>query len=151
MAKLQASWIHGSSVQPQREGYFIVKRRYGSGTVYKTHGQEWFHFAIPTPVIMNDQRSSLTKVFVLFDGVLDAKIIKIHVCDANEPINMIENLSLTGNHSEQIDQVNSWNIDPPHQMKYGLGVSVCVDFGATTQQGVPNIKFTSAGADFYTP
>ena len=62
MSKLQASWVHGSSVQAQREGYFIAKRRHGSGTVFKTHGKEWFHFAIPTPVIVNSQRASLAKV-----------------------------------------------------------------------------------------
>jgi hypothetical protein len=152
MSKLQAFWVHGTSVQAEREGYFIGKQRARYGARFRTHGEEWFNFAIPTPVILDGQRSSLKKVFVLYDmeGTA-AKIIKIHIYDGSKLIKAIENLSLGGSHSEQIDQDNSWIVAPAPQMKYGLGLSVLVDFGKPTQAGVPVIKFTTVGADFETP
>ncbi|MFM9951539.1 MAG: hypothetical protein ACKV1O_26630 [Saprospiraceae bacterium] len=67
MATLQAMWVHGTAVQAQREGYFISKKRSGSGATFNTHhAAEWFHFAIPTPVIFGGKNSNLEKVFVTF-------------------------------------------------------------------------------------
>jgi hypothetical protein len=152
MSKLQASWAHGSSVQAEQEGYFISKQRAGYGARFRTHGEEWFHFAIPTPVILDGQRASLRKIFVLYgtEGTA-AKIIKVHVYDGPKLVKTFENLSLTGDHYKQIDQHNSWVITPSHKMKFGLGISVYVKFGRATKQGVPVIRFTTAGADFETP
>ena len=82
MPKLQASWVHGSSVQIEREGYFISKRRTGYGAHFNTHGSEWFHFAIPTPVILDGQRSSVKKVFVFYMTEGAAKITSVHLYDA---------------------------------------------------------------------
>ena len=152
MSKIQASWVHGSSVQAEREGYFIAKQRAVYGARFRGHGKEWFNFAIPTPVILDDQRSSLVKVFVLYqtEGTT-AKIIKVHAYDGGKLIKAFDNLSLTGYHSEVVDQSNSWVIKPAYKMMYGLGISVYVDFGKPTQAGVPLIRFVSAGADFRTP
>ena len=151
MAKLQASWVHGSSVQMEREGYFISKRRPGYGAHFNTHGTEWFHFAIPTPVILDGQRASLRKIFVFYKTEGTAKVTRIHVYDAGDKFKKFENLSLSGDHSEKVDQHNSWVITPSRKMKFGLGISVEVDFGAPTTGGVPGIWFRTAGADFETP
>lgn len=151
MAKLQASWVHGSSVQMEREGYFISKRRTGYGAHFKTHGKEWFHFAIPTPVILDGQRAALKKIFVFYKTELTAKITAIHVYDAGSSIKKFDNLSLSGDHSTGVDKDNSWVITPAHSMEFGLGISVEVDFGHSTTGGVPGIRFRTAGADFETP
>jgi len=150
MAKLQAFWVHGVSVQMEREGYFISKRRYGFGAKFNTHGEEWFHFAIPTPVILDGKRSSLIKIFVLYETEGTAKITAVHAYDAGWKFKSFDNLSLSGNHST-IDDYNSWLIDPPREIIYGLGISVHVDFGERRKDSVPGILFRSAGADFTTP
>lgn len=153
MAKLQASWVHGVSVQAQREGYFISKVRKGSAAEFNTQGKEWFHFAIPTPVYVEGKRSSLKKIFVLYETVGTAKITDIHVYDAAAKFDIddLENLSLTGAHSSKLDPYNSWDIKSAPEMKFGLGISIWVDFGASTPGCVPGIKFAAAGADFETP
>lgn len=153
MAKLQASWIHGSSVQIEREGYFISKRRTGYGAHFNTHGKEWFHFAIPTPVYVEGQRSKLKKIFVFYKTELTAKITAVHTYFAGKKLASasFDNLSLTGDHSQKLDQHNTWVITSAPPTEYGLGISVHVDFGPPQTSGVPGIWFRTAGADFETP
>lgn len=150
MPKVQAMWIHGSGVRPEREGYFITKRHYKDGAVFKTHGNEWFQFAVPTPVILDSQRSSLVKCFVLYETVNGAQITDIQLYDARKKIKTFGGLSLTGNHSMSIDKSNLWTIDPPIEMIFGLAICVRVAFGNAQAGSVPNVRFAAAGADFLT-
>ncbi len=151
MGKLQAYWVHGTAVQIEREGYFVTKQRAGFGAIFRSHGAEWFHFAIPTPVIVNGARSSLKKIFVLFKTEGTTKITNVHVYDGNSKIVAFDNISLDGDHSTGIDQTNSWLVAASPQIKFGLGISINVNFGPPTKLGVPSIMFTTAGADFETP
>lgn len=150
MSTLQAMWIHGTSVQEEKEGYFISKARPAWGAVFKTENAQWFHFAIPTPVISSGQNSTLNKVFVLYKTGLGAKITQLHIFDGGTKIQEFKNLNLSGDHSQGLDGQNAWNTNPTH-IKFGLGLSVLVEFGKATENGVPEITFTSAGADFITP
>lgn len=150
MATKQAMWVHGTSVQAEREGYFINKSRPAWGATFRTQGSEWFHFAVPTPVIFDGQNSTLQKVFVLFKTGLGAKITQVHIFDGDTKIQEFSNLGLSGNHSGALDAQNTWNVNPVH-VKFGLGLSVAVDFGNATINGVPEITFVSAGADFVIP
>jgi hypothetical protein len=147
MAIKQAMWIHGTSVQAEREGYFISKNRPAWGAEFKTQGSEWFHFAVPTPVIFGGQDSTLQKVFVLYKTFLGAKIVQVHVFDGGNKIQEFLNLQFQGDHSQGLDQQNTWIVNPIH-VKFGLGLSILVDFGNATVNGVPQITFASAGADF---
>lgn len=151
MATVQAFWVHGTAVDIEREGYFISKAKTGFGTCYRSHGASWFHFAVPTPVIHDGARASVAKVFVLYRTELSAKITNIHVYDAGAKIAWWDGLALAGKHDTGLDGQNSWTLSSPVAMKFGLGVSVCVDFGGPTPAGVPAIWFVSAGADFQTP
>lgn len=150
MAKIQASWIAGTSVQTHREGYFISKARYGSCSAFYTHGKEWFFFPIPTPVIVDDQRANLVKVYVLYKTIGTARIVKIELCDGRKVLSEIP-ANLSGKHDEGIDAGNSWIIQPSIPMKYGLNLGVLVDFGPPTKVLVPGIEFVTAGANFETP
>lgn len=157
MPKLYASWIHGSGIHASREGYFISKEHTGYGSVFKSHngagGGEWFQIAIPTPVITNGKSVSLIRFFVLYKTELTAKITAIDVYDGGEkiPSASLGKLALTGDHSKRIDKSNVWDVPNPIQMKFGLGISILVDFGPATAGGVPAIWFVTAGADFETP
>jgi hypothetical protein len=108
-------------------------------------GENWFHIPIPTPVILDDRRPKLTKVFVFFKTT-DAKIDRIHFYDGPTAFKVIDDLNLQGEHSRAIDTSNSWKIDPPLEIKYGLGISVYVRSTVRDRQG--EILFTTAGADF---
>jgi hypothetical protein len=156
MAKLQAMWIHGSGVAPAREGYFISKVKLCNGTYFTSqndpgNGGEWFHFAIPTPVILDGQRAVLKKIYVFYKTDLSAKITIIHVYDASKKIAGFEPLSLEKDHSTVVDKYNSWAIPNSPAVGFGIGISVFVDFGKATPDRVPGILFTTAGADFETP
>jgi len=150
MATKQAMWVHGTSVQAEREGYFISRVRPAWGAVFRTQGSEWFHCAIPTPVIFGGQNSTLQKVFVLYKTGLGAKITQLHIFDGAAKIQEFLNLQFSGDHSQALDGQNTWNVNPVH-IKFGLGLSVLVEFGNATVTGVPEITFSSAGADFLIP
>ena len=155
--ELRAFWVHGVSVQAEREGNFAFKERHGYAAIFKTHGVEWFHFAVPTLVMFDGNHSFVKKVFVLYKTGGTARITAIHVYDAGKKIASFEELSLTGDHSNNVDAWNSWMMPKAptgptstHVMSFGLGISVRVDFGAPTTCDVPEIWFTAAGADFET-
>jgi hypothetical protein len=143
-------WIHGHAVRAQREGYALSKTYLGWGAVYRTNGGEWFQIAIPTPVIVGSVDTTLQKVFVLFKTGGTAKITAVHLWDGPTKIQEFEGLARSGDHSGKLDNDNTWMVTPVH-IKWGLGISVYVDFGPPSQIGVPDITFASAGADFVTP
>jgi len=150
MSIKQAMWVHGTSVQAEREGYHISSTRFGWGMHINSHGKEWFHFAIPTPVIFSGKNSQLQKAFVLFKTTMNAKIIAVHLYDGKAKFKEFDGLNLSGTHDGKLDQSNTFQVKPIH-IKYGLGLSVNVDFGKSTPQGVPSITFATAGADFIIP
>lgn len=149
MAKLQALWVHGSSAQIERDGYFVSMQRTGFGAIFRTHGAEWFHFAVPTPVFLEGQSSTLVKAFVLFRTEGTAMITAVHIYDGGQKIVGFEPLDYKGDHSTQLDTCNTWMIPPTH-VNWGLGISVHVNFGPPSNVGVPSITLVSAGADFKT-
>jgi len=67
---LYASWVHGNAVtveSPQnldRVGHF----GWGGDMMVRPGTDSWFHVPIPTPVIANDARTSLNRVFLLFNS-----------------------------------------------------------------------------------
>jgi len=155
MPNIYAYWVDGTNVRAQRQGYFLSTKMGGKGATFQTHTSpgtngEWFQWAIPTPVIIDGKRASVKKVFVLYSTAGTAKIKSIHVYDSDIRIATFDNLALDGNHSAALDNKNIWDIAPVHAMKFGLGISVLVDFGPQSKVGVPGITFYSAGADFVT-
>ena len=75
-------------------------------------------------------------------------VMKVHVYDMVCRIGTFESLKCGGAHYSQIDDENSWEIQPAHSMAYGLGVSMLVNFGPPSVVGVPKVTFFAAGADF---
>jgi len=79
-----------------------------------------------------------------------AVITNLHLYDGPTQVKAFDGLSLTGDHSTGIDSSNSWQIDPPITILFGLGNSVGMRFPPVTH--IPSqILFTTAGADFITP
>jgi hypothetical protein len=144
---LQAFWVNGTAVKQEREGYFISKQYYGHGVKFNSRGEEWFHFSIPTPVILNNVRSSIKKIFVFYATEGSAVIRHVRYYDGPKIIQSFDNINKSGNHSNTVDADNGWLVTL-HPMLFGVGISVCVNFGTPSPSNAPAVWFTAVGADF---
>ena len=155
MALKAAMWAHGTIVQvefPERlVANGLIQKGWGAHIQGLPGTTNWFHFPITTPVILDDVRSALGKVFVLYATVGPARITDVHVYDGPKRVKAIDGLYLSGDHSVGIDASNSWAIDPPITIFLGLGISVGVEFGLARIPPAPEILFTAAGADLVVP
>lgn len=137
-----AMWTHGHSMQieyPERINW--VQRRGFSARVSSSGvAHNWFHFAIPTPVIVDDDRLTVCSVLVRFRSSGGAVVESVHVYDGETRLVSRDNLVLNPAnwHVERVDVPN----DP--QVRWGLGVSVQVGFGPDGGE----IEFGAAGCDF---
>lgn len=155
MALKAAIWIQGTIVEAENPGPWINVARKGWGTHFKMADQmNWFHIPFSTPVILDDVRPLLEKIFVFYETRGDARITNVHIYDGKTMVKAFDGLSLSGDRSASISARNSWAISPPITIRYGLGISIAVQFGpaptvATTP--IPEIIFYTAGADFRRP
>jgi hypothetical protein len=162
---MEAMRVHGSAVEPERVGPGALTRvvppfgpgssavdwsdvhgfRWGREGIFRgaagTHN--WFHVAIPTPVISDGTRVALLRVFVLFATDSGVSIDAIHVWDGPNRIQQFDNLTLSGDHLFDIDASNTFALPAVPRILWGLNIAVGVDFSA---EG--NISFSTAGADF---
>lgn len=150
MAK-HAMWVSGHQVVSEDPGLSIERRGWGATVSFPAESgrQYWFHFAIPTPVVVADRRVNLTTVWVLFNTRSRTEIKRIDTWDGPKPIGRDE-LNRHGDHSGTYDSMN--RVDIRHAgMQLGLGVSVWVRVVDGPPGGpieLPQILFTAAGADF---
>jgi hypothetical protein len=147
-----ANWIHGTATNAEYPRYLYNTFRKGWGTTYvgKNNTFNWFHFAIPTTVISNGMRNKVAKTFVLFKTDGNAKITNVTVWDGPSKIKAYDGISRSGDHSSAIDSSNTFVIDPPSYVYWGVGISVGVEFGSMNTKGIrPAILFTTAGEDLY--
>ena len=146
MPLAHAMWIHGHSMQIEypdrvdsvrRAGFYIrIEGKPGMGN--------WFHFAIPTPVMVNDNRLRVGSVLIRFrTGSGDAFVSAVHVYDGERRIARHDNLHLAPGkwHTERFDVPG----DP--EIRWGLGISIGVGFGVE-QMISHRMEFSSAGCDF---
>lgn len=135
-------WVHGHSMQIEypnnvdsvhRKGYSIQVNGKG-GT------SNWFHFAIPTPVIVNDNRLRVGSVFIRFKSGGQGYVKAVHVYDGETKIFAKDDFNLYPKdwHVEKI------NIPGNPEIKWGLGISIGVKFGVDDR----SLEFSSAGCDF---
>ncbi|MCP8323874.1 MAG: hypothetical protein L6N96_06845 [Candidatus Methylarchaceae archaeon HK02M2] len=156
-----AIWVHGNIVEVENPKPSLQIRRWGGGSHFTETSPDrqeyWFHIPIPTPVILDDVRPPLKKIFILY---------------TEKPITWI------GSGMVYIDEVNIWDggskkewvwseevwppgatdlfpreldIDPPITIRHGLGISVHVVFKEISERPDRGIEFNTAGADFAPP
>lgn len=142
----KAMWAHGHSMiieRPQdlvstwRAGFFIrVVGRRGS--------TNWFHFPIPTPVIVNDNRLRIDSAMLRFRSLsTSAEVTNVHVFDGENRIFARDGMlfSPTGFGLERFELRNK------PEVHWGVGVTVGVRFnGANDNQNT--MEFAAAGVDF---
>jgi hypothetical protein len=146
-----AMWVHGHSMQIEfpdripevrRAGFYIHIR----GTSNTTN---WFHFAVPTPVLVDDKRLRVGSVMVVFTtGSNIAQVTNVHVYDGDRIIVAHDGLNLSG-------KIGFRRFDvPAHpQAQLGIGISIGVRFLSEPDSQPKDylMDFVAAGCDFLPP
>jgi len=150
---------------PQHDYQDIVGYRQGFGIRFrgKANQQVWFHFAIPTPVILENNRASLQRAFVMWrtdpNPFFPATLSSFHVWDgARAQLFQRDGLGLfgpfdgssfqAGTDPKLVEGANMFTLEQPQVIYYGVGISVLIAFGS--QNDDTDVVFSSAGADFIT-
>ena len=141
--------VHGTIVEAEYAVESVTRKGWGAHFCGRPLTNNWFHIPIPTPVIFDEIQPPLVKVFVFYKATY-TMITNVHIYDGSRPVKVFDGLNLSGDHSVDIDASNSWDITPPLGIAFGLGVSVGVEFLLydPDSAGLPEILFTTAGADF---
>lgn len=139
---VQASWIHGHNTMVEYPDRLTLARPMGFYGLFagKKGTFNWFHLAIPTPVIVDRRRLRLDSVMLIFATDPNAIVRSVHVYDAASRIQTYDGLEMTGTHwFERFDVLD-------RRVRYGIGVSVGVQFANAA--GNSRIAFLSGGGDF---
>lgn len=139
----QAAWTHGLAVQLEstswsalRQGFFTTVRPSNEST------SAWFHFAIPTPVIVNDVLLKADSALVRFATGNQTKIGAIHVYDGERRIAEYNGTTYRG--ALQLVRVQ---IPGSPEIAWGTGISILVVCDGTGPDAWAQL--VSAGIDFY--
>ena len=138
-----ASWIHGHSMEieyPDRMAS-AIRRGYAFQVEGKPGTNNWFHFAIPTPVIINDVRLQVDSIMLrMTTGSIDAFVRDVHIYDGEARIAV---------HNDVYLVEDNWFVrfgvpDTPY-LRWGLAISLGVGFGVEMMSHT--MDFVSVGAD----
>jgi hypothetical protein len=143
--------VHGNIVQPEYPEHIEELSRKGWGTTFwgKEDTSNWFHIPLSLPIQLDGQRPKLTKVFVYFHNSSRSPITAVHVYDGPKLIKSFDDLRLAGEHGRTPDRANTFSLEAPQEINFGLGISVSVQFPSSSDQKPPRwILFTTAGAEF---
>jgi hypothetical protein len=103
----------------------------------------WFHFPLPTPVIVADRRSRLLRVFCLWEARPGAAPCCVHVWDGpNRKAAFAITPNSTGS-PNLVEGVTQFNLPTPPEVQFGVNISLGAFFSADA-----DLTFFSAGADF---
>ncbi|MEV0154293.1 DUF6623 family protein [Micromonospora sp. NPDC050686] len=142
----QAMWTHGHTMRVEnaaglasvwRAGFFIR-------VVGKPNTTNWFHFAVPTSVIVKDKRQMTDSVMLRFRAnSTAAAVTAVHVYDGERRIVNHDGLNL----SPTTFGLNRFDVPGKPDVLWGIGISVGVRFsGGTDAQNT--LEFAAAGCDF---
>jgi hypothetical protein len=148
-----ASWAHGNALTVENPESLAEIRHMGWGTDMRVRpGQgSWFHIPVPTPVIVNDVRAKLARVFVMFDSEPgQGRIRNVHVFDGPNRIAEFNDLSLSGHHSGGLDGSNQFDLPTPHEVLWGIGVTFFFQAAVGIDSAIPPppLLVASGGGDF---
>jgi hypothetical protein len=137
-----AMWIHGTSVQVEfPERVLSIARRGFSTTIVVEGRPNWFHFFIPTPVILSGDRLRLESVILRYRLPFSQAVTNVHIYDAERLLIGYNGLDRRG------DQFfDRYAVPDLPEVRFGIGVSVNYDNNAIAAD--PFIEFFAAGADF---
>lgn len=140
----QAPWIHGTSIQVEHPDRISSIRRLGfySRISGKRNTTNWFHFAVPAPVIVNRKRLRIARAMLRCRTASEKAIIRhVHIYDGYTKIASHNDVNLTGN-----QWFVRFGVAHKPYAYWGLGISIGVEFKDGTN-GQRRMDFASAGFD----
>lgn len=142
-----AMWAHGNELHVEINGNIESIRHYGFyiRVVGKADTTNWYHFAIPTPVIVSGKRLVFARAMLRFvTGGTSAVVRDVHVFDGTARLIAHQFVNLSGSQPFAVFGV-------PHKppVFWGAGISIGVRTGAGTATQ-RRMDFISAGIDFIT-
>lgn len=146
MALEQASWTHGHGLAVEVPGN--IKSEWRAGFFIRLVGRpnttNWLHFAIPTPVIVKDNRLAIDSALVrMRSESTAADITNVHVFDGENRIAAHDNLDL----SPSAWTMLRFAVPNRPEVKWGIGVTLGVRFTGSTDQA-NTMEISAAGCDF---
>ncbi len=164
MAGFTASWVHGNAVvaeePPADDGGLFGFNHFGWGTqiVMRPGFARWFHIFIPTPVILDDKRMKLIRVFLQWQQIRGYRhsgyIEDAHLWDGQTRIAKESNKDFKQSGFAVIPGHSTYELRQSREWHFGVGLSFRLG-GAGNVGGhfvdnsdAPVIVIGSAGADF---
>ncbi len=140
-----AMWTHGTDLHVEVDADVESIQRFGFFTrvVGRPDTTNWYHFAVPTPVIVDGNRLAFARAMLrLVTGGPDAVVRDVHVYDGSSRIAAHQAVNLSGSLPFAVFGV-------PHKpdVSWGAGISVGVRTG-TGSAAERRMDFISAGIDF---
>ncbi|MGW4928609.1 DUF6623 family protein [Agromyces sp. NPDC004153] len=141
----QAQWVHGTDLHVEVDANVESLIRFGFFTrvVGKPNTTNWYHFAIPTPVIVSNNRLAFARAMLrLVTGGGNAVVRDVHIYDGSARIAAHQSVNLSGSLPFAVFGV-------PHKpdVFWGAGISIGVTTGGGTA-AERRMDFISAGIDF---
>jgi hypothetical protein len=138
-----ATWIHGHSMEieyPDRMAS-AIRRGYAFQIEGKPGTTNWFHFAIPTPVIINDVRLQVDSIMLrMSTGSIDAFVRDVHIYDGEARIAVHDGVYLA-----EDNWFVRFEVPETPYLRWGLAVSLGVGFGVEMMSHT--MDFVAVGAD----
>lgn len=139
-----ASWIHGTDIKVEVDANVESLTRFGFFTriVGRPNTTNWYHFAIPTPVIVNNNRLAIARAMLRFTtGGTNAMVRDVHIYDGSARIAAHQNVNLSGS-----QLFTKFGVAHKPDVLWGLGISIGVTTGGGTA-AQRRMDFISAGVD----
>ena len=149
-----AMWVHGNAIIAEHPEHILALDYRGWGPEFQLkHGtQSWFHLAVPTPLILANQRAQLVRIFLCFNTPeRDGHISEVHVYDGADRVQVFENLFLVGDcRTSLMSGLNTFPLPSPRLLYRGLGLSFLYQAASCAREPCPPsyLSIAAAGADF---
>ena len=143
--------VHGNVVHPEYPQFVEEVSRKGWGATFwgKDDTTNWFHIPFAVPNLLDGVKPKLSRVFLFFHNTSRSPVTSVHLYDGTKLLRSFDNLTLSGDHAKAVDRANTFTLEKPSELIYGLGISVSVSFPHDTEEKPPRwILFTSAMAEF---
>jgi hypothetical protein len=135
-------WIHGHSLRvedPERMDS-VVRKGYYIRLDGQANSSNWFHLAVPTAVIVDDNRLRVDSAMLRF-RTSGATVTRVHVYDGEHRIAAHDGLALDpGDWAFE-----RFDVSGAPEILWGLGISFKGEFGPDARR---RIEVSSAGGDF---
>lgn len=142
----KAMWAHGHSMIVERPQDLVSEWRAGFfiRVVGRRNATNWFHFPIPTAVIVNNNRLRIDSAMLRFRSLsTQADVTNLHVFDGENRIFARDGMAF----SPSAWGLERFTLPDKPEVFWGVGVTVGVRFSGTTD-AQNTMEFASAGVDF---